>query len=151
MYLRVNEIFALAADYQPRDEDTASFFQIIHNKLHFAATGKTAPELIRERADSTAPNMGLSTWKRSGVRKADVTVAKNYLHEIEIAELNRVVVMFLDYAEDQAKRRKQVFMREWQEKLDAFLTFNDRPVLVGEGSRTLKDADDHAEKQYGLL
>jgi hypothetical protein len=151
MYLRVKEIFALAADYQPNEADTTSFFQIIQNKLHFAATGKTAPELIRERADHTAPNMGLSTWKGSMVRKADVTVAKNYLGEEEIEQLNRVVVMFLDYAEDQAKRRKQVFMREWQEKLDAFLAFNDRPVLSGAGTRRRKEADDYAEEQYALF
>lgn len=151
VYLRVREIFALAADYQQSDADTTAFFQIIQNKLHFAATNKTAPELIQERADHTAPNMGLRTWKGSMVRKADVTVAKNYLHEEEIEQLNRVVVMFLDYAEDQAKRRKQVFMREWQEKLDAFLAFNDRPVLSGAGKRRREDADDHAESQYALF
>lgn len=151
MYLRVRDIFALAADYQPKEADTASFFQIIQNKLHFSATGKTAPELIRERANHTAPNMGLNTWKGSMVLKADVTVAKNYLSKEEIDQLNRVVVMFLDYAEDQAKRRKQVFMHEWQEKLDAFLAFNDRPVLSGAGTRRRKDADNYAEKQYALF
>lgn len=148
MYLRVKEIFALAADYQPSESDTGKFFQIIQNKLHFAATGKTAPELITARADHTQPNMGLTTWKGDVVRKADVTVAKNYLNEAEIDELNRIVVMFLDYAEDQARRRRQVFMKDWQEKLDGFLTFNERSVLPGAGTRSREQADAHAQKEY---
>lgn len=148
MYLRVREIFALAADYQPKEADTAKFFQIIQNKLHFAATGKTAPELIQERANHALPNMGLSTWKGALVRKTDVTVAKNYLNPEEIEELNRIVVMFLDYAEDQAKRRKQVFMRDWQEKLDGFLVFNERRVLPDAGKRSREQADTHALKEY---
>ena len=118
MYLRVREIFALAADYQPEDQETQVFFQIIQNKLHFATSGKTAPELIAERADADKPNMGLTTWKGGIVRKGDVTIARNYLNEEEITSLNRVVTMFLDFAEDQAKRRKQVFMRDWRTKLD---------------------------------
>ncbi len=148
MYLRVREIFALAADYQTKEADTAKFFQIIQNKLHFAATGKTAPELIQERANHALPNMGLSTWKGALVRKTDVTVAKNYLNPEEIEELNRIVVMFLDYAEDQAKRRKQVFMRDWQEKLDGFLVFNERRVLPDAGKRSREQADTHALKEY---
>ena len=148
MYLRVREIFALAADYQPKEADTTKFFQIIQNKLHFAATGKTAPELIGERANHELPNMGLSTWKGAAVRKTDVTVAKNYLNQEEIEELNRIVVMFLDYAEDQAKRRKQVFMKDWQEKLDGFLAFNERRVLPDAGKRSREQADNHALKEY---
>ena len=84
--------------------DTQTFFQAVQNKLHFAVTGKTAPELIAERADAARPNMGLTAWKSDVVRKGDVTVAKNYLREKEITELNRIVVMFLDFAEDQALR-----------------------------------------------
>jgi hypothetical protein len=148
MYLRVREIFALASDYQPTEADTTKFFQIIQNKLHFAATGKTAPELIEERANHELPNMGLSTWKGAAVRKTDVTVAKNYLNQEEIEELNRIVVMFLDYAEDQAKRRKQVFMKDWQEKLDGFLAFNERRVLPDAGKRSREQADTHALKEY---
>ena len=148
MYLRVREIFALASDYQPTEADTTKFFQIIQNKLHFAATGKTAPELIEERAHHELPNMGLSTWKGAAVRKTDVTVAKNYLNQEEIEELNRIVVMFLDYAEDQAKRRKQVFMKDWQEKLDGFLAFNERRVLPDAGKRSREQADTHALKEY---
>src|SRR5438128_2255873 len=100
MYLRVREIFAMAADYSPSLAETSQFFRIIQNKLHFAVTGKTAAELILERADHTRPNMGLNTWKSAGVQKADVSVAKNYLAEPKINELNRVVVMWLDFAED---------------------------------------------------
>lgn len=148
MYLRVREIFALAADYQQEEADTVKFFQIIQNKLHFAATGKTAPELIHERADHHLPNMGLQSFKGSAVRKADVTVAKNYLHQEEIEELNRIVVMFLDYAEDQAKRRKQIFMKDWQDKLDGFLTFNERNVLPDAGKRSREQAESHALEEY---
>lgn len=96
MYLRVRDIFALAGDYDPSRKETIEFFQIVQNRLHFAATGKTAPELIAERADHAQPNMGLTTWKGTAVRKSDVTIAKNYLREDEITELNRIVTMWLD-------------------------------------------------------
>ena len=148
MYLRVREIFAMAADYSPTLPETTQFFRFIQNKLHFAVTGKTAAELIAERADSSRPNMGLTTWKSGSVQKADVTVAKNYLHEPEIGELNRIVTMWLDFAEDQARRRKEVFLRDWAERLDAFLKFNERDVLDGAGRVSKKQADAHAESQY---
>lgn len=96
MYLRVRDILALASDYQSSSEQAQEMFQVVQNKLRFAATGLTAPELIASRADATAPNMGLTSWRGSVVRKGDVTVAKNYLNEPEIEELNRIVVMFLD-------------------------------------------------------
>ncbi len=148
MYLRVREIFAMAADYSPSQPETTRFFRVIQNKLHFAVTGKTAAELICERADSNQPNMGLTTWKSGSVQKADVTVAKNYLQEPEIRELNRIVTMWLDFAEDQARRRKEVFLKDWAERLDAFLSFNERNVLAGAGSVSKRDADAHAEGQY---
>jgi len=148
MYLRVREIFAMAADYSPTLPETTQFFRFIQNKLHFAVTGKTAAELIAERADSSRPNMGLTTWKSGSVQKADVTVAKNYLREPEIGELNRIVTMWLDFAEDQARRRKEVFLKDWSEKLDAFLKFNERDVLDGSGQIAKKQADAHAESQY---
>lgn len=148
MYLQVRNILALAADYEPSDHDTHLFFQTVQNKLHFAATGKTAPELIAGRANQAQPNMGLTTWKGRVVRKGDVTIAKNYLHEDEITELNRIVTMFLDYAEDQARRRKQVFMRDWKERLDSFLEFNERNVLEGAGHVTREEADRLALEQY---
>jgi hypothetical protein len=148
MYLQVRNILALAADYQPSNAETQHFFQVVQNKLHYAATGKTAPELIAERADAAQPNMGLTVWKGEVVRRTDVTVAKNYLREGEIDELNRIVVMFLDYAEDQARRRKQVFMRDWREKLDDFLRFNDRAVLGDGGGIARADADRRALAEY---
>jgi hypothetical protein len=148
MYLRVKEIFALAADYQPSSSDSAKFFQIIQNKLHFAASGKTAPELISERANHEKPNMGLTTWKGARVQKSDVTVAKNYLDQDEISELNRIVVMWLDYAEDQARRRKQVFLRDWESKLNDFLQFTERRVLKNSGPISKERADGVAAEQY---
>lgn len=148
MYLRVREIFALAGDYDPGRPETTTFFQTIQNKLHFAATGKTAPELIAERVDHNRPNMGLTTWKGEVVRKGDVTIAKNYLHQEEIGELNRIVTMWLDYAEDQARRRKQVFLKDWDAKLDEFLTFNERAVLPDKGKVSKADADRRAEVEY---
>jgi len=148
MYLQVRDIFALAADYRPDDAETLKFFQIIQNKLHWAATGKTAAELIAERADHTQLNMGLTSWKGAKVRKTDVTIAKNYLREGEIQELNRIVTMYLDYAEDQARRRNVLYMRDWREKLDAFLQFNERDILTNAGKVAKEVADRLALEQY---
>jgi len=151
MYLQVRNVLALAADYQPNEQETQVFFQVIQNKLHFAATGQTAPELIAERADHTKANMGLTSWKGDVVRKTDVTIAKNYLGATEIAELNRIVAMFLDFAEDQARRRKQIFMQQWRQRLDEFLAFNERNVLPGAGSVSREDADRRAHAEYGAF
>jgi hypothetical protein len=148
MYLRVREIFALAADYEPTLKDTTRFFQVIQNKLHFACTGQTAAELIYRRADAKQPNMGLTSFRGEEVRKMDVTIAKNYLSEPEVNELNRIVSMWLDFAEDQAKRRKQIFLQDWQTKLDQFLQFNERDVLIDAGSISKQQADDKAQAEY---
>ncbi len=148
MYLRVREIFALAADYNSARKDIRTFFQIMQNKLHFAATGMTAAELVATRADHALPNMGLTSWKGGRVVKADVRIAKNYLSGDEIDELNRIVVMWLDFAEDQARRRKQVFLNDWQLKLDEFLRFNEREVLGGAGKASHQEAMDQAEARY---
>lgn len=148
MYLRVREIFSLAADYDPSLPETNQFFSIIQNKLHFATTGQTAAELINQRANHVLPNMGLTSWSRNEVRKTDVTIAKNYLDNDEISELNRIVTMWLDFAEDQAARRKQVFMQDWQIKLDEFLRFNDREVLPDAGKVSKKEADNKAQVEY---
>lgn len=148
VYLRVREIFALAADYQPTLKETTQFFQTIQNKLHFACTGHTAAELIYQRADANKPNMGLTSYKGDEVRKCDVTVAKNFLSQHEVGELNRIVNMWLDFAEDQARRRKQIFLRDWQDKLDQFLQFNDREVLHDAGKITKKIADEKALAEY---
>ena len=148
MYLRVREIFAMAADYEPTWSETTRFFSIIQNKLHFAATGMTAAELIKSRANHLLPNMGLTSWHGGEVRKTDITTAKNYLRAEEIDELNRIVVMWLDFAEDQARRRKRIFMQDWQQKLDDFLRFNERRVLPGAGTVSRKGAEDHGRAEY---
>jgi hypothetical protein len=148
LYLRVKDILALAADYQPSDLQTQAMFKTVQNKLHFAVTGLTAPEIIAQRLNPDLPNMGLTSWSGARVIKKDVKVAKNYLKEAEIKELNRIVGMFLDYAEDQAQRRKQVFLKDWPERLDAFLSFNDRDVLPGLGSVSRDAAEQRALAAY---
>ncbi|EGZ43892.1 virulence RhuM family protein [Neisseria wadsworthii] len=148
VYLRVREIFALAADYQPSFKETTQFFKTIQNKLHFAATGHTAAELVYRRADASKPLMGLTHITDGEVRKKNIKTAKNYLNEKEISQLNRIVTMWLDFAEDQAQRKKQVFLKDWTEKLDQFLAFNDREVLQGAGKISKKQADAKAEAEY---
>ena len=148
MYLRVREILALAVDYEATERETQVFFQTIQNKLHFAATGKTAAELIAGRADSAQPNMGLMAWRSGVVRKGDVTVAKNYLREDEIEELNRLVVMFLDFAEDQARRKKQIFLQNWVTRLHDFLNLNERTILPDAGKVSRDEAHQLAEQEY---
>ena len=148
VYLRVREILALAADYEPTEPETQVFFQTIQNKLHFAATGKTAAELVAERADSSQPNMGLMAWRSGVVRKGDVTIAKNYLREDEIEELNRIVVMFLDFAEDQAKRKKQIFLQNWVTRLHDFLNLNERAILPDAGQVSREEARQLAEEEF---
>jgi hypothetical protein len=139
-YQKIRDIYKLAIDYDAEAEETQEFFQIVQNKLHWAITGKTAAELIAERADSSKANMGLTSWKGSKVRRTDVAVAKNYLSIEEIGELNRIVVMYLDYAEDQAHRRKPLYMRDWREKIDAFLKFNERAILEDAGKVSMEVA-----------
>jgi hypothetical protein len=148
MYLRVREIFALAADYVPSLPETTRFFRVIQNKLHFAVSGLTAAEIIQKRADHTRPHMGLTSSRKEHVQMNDVMVAKNYLSEDEISELNLIVSMWLDFAEDQAKRRKDVFLKDWVARLDAFLQFNERPVLEGAGKISHKQAVAHAQSEY---
>lgn len=151
MYLRVREIFSMAADYRIGFKETTQFFTFIQDKLHVAATGHTSAELIMERANHLLPHMGLTNHPRSEVRKADTTVGKNYLKEDEINALNRIVSMWLDFAEDQAKRRKQIFLKDWTQKLDDFLRFNERPVLQNHGSVSRTAANEHAHREYELF
>jgi hypothetical protein len=129
-YQKVREVFAATSvDYDPKASEAKTFFATIQNKLVFAVTGSTAAELIVARADPGKPNMALTTWKGPRVRKADVTVAKNYLTEDEISDLNRLTTMFLDFAENRATRRQQTTMAEWVAQTDRFLSFNERDVL----------------------
>ncbi len=119
-----------------------------HYKLHWAIHGHTAPELIRERADSTQPNMGLTSWSGARVSKKDVSVAKNYLTEDEITALNRIVTMYLDYAESQAARQRPMTMKDWANKLDAFLEFNEHEILQNAGQVSAIVAKQLAEAEY---
>lgn len=132
-YQKIRDIYATAVDYDGKSEAAQLFFKKVQNKMLWAVTGHTAPELIADRADPALPNMGLTTWAGNRVRKQDVTVAKNYLSREEIEALDRIVVMYLDYAEDQAQRRRTLTMRDWEDKLDAFLQFNEREVLTHAG------------------
>lgn len=147
-YQKIKDIYKLAVDYDPKSEETSEFFKIVQNKLHFAISGKTAAELIVDRADASKPNMGLTTWKGAKVRTGDVTIAKNYLNETEMDGLNRIVTMYLDYADDQAKRRQQIFMRDWRQKLDAFLQFNERDILTNAGKVSKEVAEKLALSEY---
>ena len=150
-YQKIRDIYKLAVDYDSNAEETLEFFSIVQNKLHFAVSGKTAAEIISERADASKPNMGLTSWKGAKVRKGDVTIAKNYLNHEEIEHLNRIVEMYLNYAEDHAKRRRQVFMRDWRKKLDAFLQFNERDILANAGKVTKEIADNLALEHYEVF
>ncbi|NLE58885.1 MAG: virulence RhuM family protein [Planctomycetes bacterium] len=148
VYQRIREIFALASDYREGEQETQAYFATMQNKMHFAATGLTAAEIIRRRADASRANMGLTTWSGGRVLKRDVPTAKNYLDEHEIDTLNRIVVMFLDQAEFRAQRRQDIKMRDWTTFLDKFLRDTDLPVLEGAGSIRQEEARLWAEAQY---
>ncbi|MFA5044009.1 MAG: virulence RhuM family protein, partial [Kiritimatiellia bacterium] len=148
VYQRIREIFALASDYREGEQETQAFFATMQNKMHFAATGMTAAEIIRRRADASRANMGLTAWSGGRVLKRDVPTAKNYLDEREIDTLNRIVVMFLDQAEFRAQRRRDIKMRDWTAFLDKFLRDTELPVLEGAGSIRQEDARVWAEAQY---
>lgn len=147
-YQKIRDIYATSNDYDPDSDAAQTFFATVQNKMLFATTGKTAAELIVNRADASQPNMGLTSWKGSRVRKSDVATAKNYLQSNEITDLNRIVTMFLDYAEDQARQRKIMTMQDWSAKLDGFLSFNDRTVLKNAGSVSADDAKQIAFNAY---
>lgn len=147
-YRKITDIYKLSVDYAPASEITKEFFATVQNKLHWAIHGHTAAELITERADAGKVNMGLTSWKGAKVRRADVTVAKNYLKENELKSLNRIVTMYLDYAEDQAERQQPMFMRDWVEKLNAFLQFNGREVLDNPGKVSAEIAKTLVLREY---
>jgi hypothetical protein len=134
-YQKVRDVFAATSvDYDKLSDTARTFFAAIQNKLIYAVTGSTAAELVVRRCDPAAPNLGLTTWAGVRVRKADVSTAKNYLAEAEVSELNRLTTMFLDFAEDRARRRQAITMAEWVDRTDRFLDFNERDVLTGAGS-----------------
>ena len=151
-YLKITDIYEQCSiDYRKDDEITEQFFKTVQNKLHWAITGMTAAELIKARVDAAKPHMGLKTWKNgpSGkISKADVTTAKNYLDETEIKSLERVVSMYLDYAENQAARQIPMKMLDWIQRLDAFLTFNEYEILRDAGKVSHAVAKALAEQAY---
>ncbi len=151
-YLKITDIYEqCSTDYDAEAEITQTFFKTVQNKLHWAITGKTAAEIVAERADSSKPNMGLTTWKTAPegrIRKSDVTVAKNYLEEKELRELERIVSMYLDFAELQATRRVPMRMAEWVGRLDAFLQFNEYEILTNAGKVSHEVAKTLAEGEY---
>ena len=150
-YQKVRDLYTTAIDYDKTSEQAQAFFKKVQNKMLWAVTGKTAAELIENRSDPSAPNMGLTRWKGSVVRKGDVGTAKNYLKAEEVEELNRIVVMYLDYAEDQARRRRPVSMAEWADKLDAFLSFNERDVLTHAGRLRMDVAQKLAVERFEVF
>lgn len=147
-YQKVRDLFALSSDYQQREQDTQLFFAQVQNKLLFAATGYTAAELVVKRADATVPNMALTSWKGSRVRKQDVIVAKNYLNADEIDTLNRLVVIFLEQAELRLKQQNDLNLAFWQNNIDKMLAFNDQPVLDDAGTVSHEAMKNIAQNRY---
>ena len=152
MYQKITDIYAAcSADYASESDITKRFFATVQNKLHFAITGQTAAEIIRERVDSKKPNLGLTTWKnapKGSIRETDVVIAKNYLQEKELDHLNRIVAMYLDHAEMQAERGVIMYMKDWVAKLDAFLKFNERDILADAGKVSHEVAEALALGEY---
>jgi len=151
-YQKITDIYATAVDYDSKAQISKTFFATVQNKLEYAITHHTASEIIKLRASSKKPKMGLTSWKneKTGgkILKSDIGVAKNYLNHDEISELNRIVTMYLDYAENQANRGKLMSMQNWVSKLDAFLTFNEYDILKDSGRIRASVAKKFAEKEY---
>jgi len=151
-YQKITDIYAqCSADYDPNEEITRQFFATVQNKLHFAISRQTAAEIIFNRVNSEKPNIGLTNWKNSPggtIRKTDVSIAKNYLNEKELDGLNRIVTMYLDYAEMQAQKGVVMYMKDWVKKLDAFLQFNEREILQDGGKISHEVAVALAESEY---
>lgn len=151
-YQKITDIYLqCSADYEPNSDITKKFFATVQNKLHWAITGQTAAEIVAARADAEKANMGLTSWKNAPkgmIRKPDVSVAKNYLNETELDHLNRIVSMYLDYAENQAKKGQVMYMQDWVKKLDAFLQFNEEVILTDNGRVSHEVAKALAEKEF---
>ena len=136
LYQQLKDIYALSADYTKDNKDALRFFATVQNKVHFAITGKTAPEIIYERANSEKSNMGLTSWKNSPngkISKSDIGIAKNYLNDTELQDLRGIINMFLDYAEMQTRNNKLIYMKDWEKRLDDFIKFNEKQVLSNAG------------------
>ena len=150
-YQKVRDLFALSSDYQARERETAQFFAEVQNKLLYATTGHTAAELILKRSDPNQPNMALTSWSGSRVRKQDVIVAKNYLTADEIDTLNRLVVIFLEQAELRVKQQKELTLDFWRNNVDKMLAFNDQPILAGAGSVSRENMERIARERYEVF
>ncbi len=148
-YQKITDIYATSMDYDANHALTQTFFATVQNKVHFAIHGRTAAELIISRADSNQPNMGLTNWDGARIRKTDVSIARNYLNEEELHALNNLVEQYLVFAEGQAVRRIAMTMQDWIDKLEGFLTLNDREILNGAGKVTAELAKSHAEQEFG--
>lgn len=148
LYQKVKDSFALSVDYDAKSETAQNFFRSVQNKLEYAATGYTAPEIIAARADESKDNMGLTSFKGAKVRRGDITVAKNYMTQEEISTLNLIVNMYLDHAELMAKSHREMHMADWERKLGEFLRFNGREVLNGFGKVQRAVAEALALEQY---
>lgn len=147
-YEKVKAIYATSIDYDKDNEKTKFFFKTVQNKMHYSVHSHTAAEIINSRADATKDNMGLTSWKGAIVRKGDVDIAKNYLSKDELEALNRIVVMYLDYAEDMAKQHIPMHMADWENKLNDFLKFYGRKILDNAGSVTAEEAKNKAYAEY---
>ncbi|OGD64223.1 hydroxyacid dehydrogenase [Candidatus Berkelbacteria bacterium RIFOXYA2_FULL_43_10] len=147
-YRKITDIYATSVDYDPTDEMSIVFFQTVQNKLHWVITGKTAAEMICERANSKKSNMGMTNWRGANLRKDEVVIAKNYLNEPELSALNNLVEQYLVFAEGQAMRRVPMHMKDWATKLNGFLTLNDRAILDHAGTISHDLAKELAEKEY---
>ena len=147
-YQKITDIYATSVDYDARHPLTQTLFATVQNKVHYAIHGQTAAELIATRADSRQPNMGLTTWEGARIRKADVSIAKNYLNEEELRALNNLAEQYLIFAEGQAARRIAMTMQDWITKLEGFLTLNDREILQGAGKVSADLAKAHAEQEF---
>lgn len=149
-YQKICDIYKTSVDYSSNDKEAELFFKTVQNKIHYGVHGHTAAEVIMQRADAAKDNMGLTAFEGAKVRKKDVDVAKNYLNEDEMQELNRVVTMYLDFAEDQARRHNPMYMKDWETYLNNFLNMTGREVLSGAGHISAKQAKAHAYEQYEL-
>ena len=150
-YQKIRDLFALSSDYDKSDKATQMFFAETQNKLLYAVTHQTAAELIVSRADASQPNMGLTTWKGSIVRKGDVIIAKNYLQNEEIDSLNRLVDIFLTSAEERVKGRRDLTLDYWRKNVDSLLTFQEKDILQGAGSMTNYEAEETAKQVYDVF
>jgi hypothetical protein len=153
-YQKITDIYATSIDYDRNAELTEVFFKTVQNKMHWAAHGHTAAEVVRQRANAAQPHMGLTTWKNApqgAVRKADVSIAKNYLNKEELEQLNLIVSAYLDFAELQARGHKPMHMRDWIAKLDSFLRLSDREILSGAGKISHALAEEHAHAQFAIF